>query len=111
MGWLCFLLKLNRELILFPTVTPPEKDEFIYFDFSFDRKINLCRTYPAYKIKILKEVQKPVYYGIISNNPKILMELFPRENFQQGLWYMLLSRNGQYKKISGEKIEHLKINF
>ena len=106
-----FLLKLNRELILFPTVTPPEKDEFIYFDFSFDRKINLCRTYPAYKIKILKEVQKPVYYGIISNNPKILMELFPRENFQQGLWYMLLSRNGQYKKISGEKIEHLKINF
>ena len=106
-----FLLKLNRELVFFPTVTLPGNDEFIYFDFSFDRKINLCRTYPAYKVKILKDVQKPPYYGIISNNPNILSELFPQEDFQQGLWYMFLSRNGKYKKISGKKLEHLKMNF
>ena len=106
-----FLLKLNKEHVFFPTVTIPRKDEFIYFDFAFNRDINLCRTYPAYKIKILKNMQKAPYYGIISNNPEILSELFPREDFQNGLWYMILSWNGQYKKSSGEKMELLKINF
>ena len=106
-----FLLKLNNELIFFPSVTIPKKKEFIYFDFSFDRKIKLCRTYPAYKVKILNEVQKSPYYGVISSDVNILSRLFPGEQFQQNLWYMVLSRNGKYRKVSGEKIEDLKITF
>lgn len=106
-----FLLKLNKEIIFFPTVTIPRENEFIYFDFSFDRKIRLCRTYPAYKVKILNEFQKMPYYGVITRDSVILRQLFPRESFQENLWYMVLACNGKIQKVSGRRIEDLKIKF
>lgn len=106
-----FLLKLNKEIIFFPTMTIPREKEFIYFDFSFDRKIRFCRIYPAYKVKILSEFQKMPYYGVISRNPVILRQLFPRESFQNDLWYMVLACNGKFHKVSGKRIEELKIKF
>ena len=70
--------QLNKEIIFFPTVTIPRENEFIYFDFSFDRKIRLCRTYPAYKVKILNEFQKMPYYKYFQMLAYIVFDYYIR---------------------------------